>query len=208
MKELSFLFRSFEVVMGMTCFAFHIKGVLIEEQMKHIMIFCGTYFGFSYCALILNIGMFFKNYIPVFLEIFITLLAAVSFILSSILSMYFAEGDTHLMFLSPEEESNHPFFSVAKFQSTGSLVTGLFYLLHFLIAADKYFVRGTGVYNEFAKYEEVDLQLVKTEQKIDLKIMPDSWRDELIQIKYVDRLFEVPKCDCKEIEKNSRMEIK
>ncbi|KAL5290358.1 hypothetical protein ACFFRR_009979 [Megaselia abdita] len=208
MREVSFLFRSVEVLMGMLCFAFHIEGVLIVEKMNHIMIFCGTYFGFSYCALILNIGMFFNNNIPLFLEIIITLLAAISFLLSSVLSMYFAEQDTHLMFLSPDEETTHPFFAVAKWQSSVSLFTGLFYLLHFLLASDKYFVRGAGTINEFAKYEEADIQLIKTEQKIDLKIMPDSWRDELIKIKYVDRLFEIPKCDCKEIEKISRMELK
>lgn len=208
MKEFSFLFRSVEVVMGAVCFAFHIKGVLIEEQMKHIMIFCGTYFCFSYCAFILNIGMFFKNYIPVILEIIITFLAAFCFLLSSVLSMHFAEKDAHLMFLSPKEEDLHPFFYVAKRQSTMSLITGLFYLLHFLLASDRFLVRGTGTFNEFAKYEEADIHMITTEQRIDLKVMPNAWRDELIQIKYVDRLFEVPKCDCKEIEKVTRMEIK
>lgn len=208
MKEVSFFFRLVEFFLGAFCFCYHIKGVLIVEKINHVMIYCGTYFGFSYCALIMNIGMFFNYNTHILLEITITLLAAVSFLATSVLSMYFAEQDSHLMFLTPNEENDHEFFYVSKMQSAASLITGLFYLLHFFLAADKYFVRGTGIYDEFAQYEEGAVHLVATEQKIDLKIMPNSWRDALIQIKYVERLFEIPKCDCKEIEKVARTEMK
>lgn len=208
MKEVSFFFRLVEIIGGTVCFCFHIHGVLIKEKINHIMIFCGTYFGFSYCALIMNIGMFFNEYTPILLEIIIAFLAAVMFLLSSVLSMFFAEQDRHLMFLTAKEEVTHEFFEVAKKQSAGSLCTGLFYLLHFLLASDKYLIRGTHTVDEFDKYEAADIHLIGKEQKIEMKIMPNSWRDALIQIKYLDRLFVIPKCDCKQIEKVSRTEMK
>lgn len=208
MKEVFFVFRLIEICFGMVCFGAHICGVIIHEKIRHIMIFCGTYFGFSYCALILNIGLFFNNNIPLILEMTVTSLATVSYLISSVLTMYFAEKDTHLMFLSAIEEALHPFFYISRIQSTTALIAGMFFLLHFLLAADKYFVKGTKKIDEFEKYEESDIHFVTRERKIFLKIMPNSWRDRLIQFKYVDRLFDIPPCDCKEVEKIKRMEIK
>lgn len=200
MKEVFFTFRLVEIAFGLLAFGGHIQGVIISEKMNHIMIFCGTFFGFPYCGIILNIAMFFNNYTPLILELIISLLAFICYIMCSILSMRFAEVDKHLMFLAQTEEYNHEFFEIARFQGALSLVIGLFYLLHFTLAADKFLVRKRHSGHEFDEYMAVKTGKDYVEYKIDMKIMPNKWRDKLIQIKYFDRIFETTSCDCKKKE--------
>lgn len=137
MEEVWFFFKLIEIVLGFTCMAFHIQGFLDDRQpLPHQMYFCGTFFGFTLIAIFGNIGISLGSRPSMLIEAIVSGVATVFFIMSSIFSMYHAERDFHLMYLSDYEESVHPFFAISKKQSIAALTSGLFYMLHTIFAID------------------------------------------------------------------------
>ncbi|XP_055843766.1 uncharacterized protein LOC129910412 [Episyrphus balteatus] len=137
MEEVWFFFKLIETLLGSTCMIFHIQGFLDDRQpLPHQMYFCGTFFGFTIIAIFGNIGISLGSRPSMLIEAIVSGVASLFFILSSIFSMYHAEKDFHLMYLSDYEESIHPFFAISKKQSITALCCGLFYMLHTVFAVD------------------------------------------------------------------------
>lgn len=146
MQVVWLLFKFIEFVLGAICLGLHVKGVGDElEPMPHIVFYCGTFFGFTLIAIIGVLSILLRRPTTPIVEVIVNALGALAFIIASVVGMYHAEIDFHLMYLSDFEEPNHPFFRNCKQQSIASLTTGLVYLLHCIFAVDMACIKGHGL---------------------------------------------------------------
>ncbi|XP_017482411.1 PREDICTED: uncharacterized protein LOC108371373 [Rhagoletis zephyria] len=141
MQEIWCFFKLLEVLLGIGCLTFHVLGFVQTDPLPHNLFYCGTFASFTVYSLlgILNIccgrG---RNEI---MEAIPTTLGALAHFGASLLSMYHAENDFQLLFLSDFEEPRHPFFFYCKAQSIAALATGGMYMLHATFAFDALFIR-------------------------------------------------------------------
>ena len=120
--------------LSITCLITHVYGYLLSyEALPHATIFCATYAAFMCISIFGCIGkhgqIYNKNYyiidhlfliaalfvgfgIHLFYEIIILNAGAVFYIVSAIVTMYHAEKDTHLLYLTDKEEHNHRYFNI------------------------------------------------------------------------------------------------
>lgn len=144
----------------------HIIGFMYTpEPQPHEMIFCGTFFGFMLISFMATFGICMGSKIPVLLEAILAMLGFTLFTVCSIVSMYHAENDQHLMYLTDMEEWYHPFFHISRlqvkslwiicqfvrrrsliypylfFQSIVSLTAALIFLMHGIFAIDILVIR-------------------------------------------------------------------
>lgn len=63
-------------------------------------------------------------------------IAVISFTATGYLSMYYAEIDFHLMYLTNVEESRHPFFQMCMMQGALAIFTAYFHLLNVVLFLD------------------------------------------------------------------------
>lgn len=146
MQVVWLLFKFIEFVLGAICLGLHVNGVGDElEPMPHIVFYCGTFFGFTLIAIIGVLSILLRRPTTPIVEVIVNALGALAFIIASVVGMYHAEIDFHLMYLSDFEEPNHPFFRNCKQQSIASLSAGLVYLLHCIFAVDMACVKGHGM---------------------------------------------------------------
>ncbi|XP_028897239.1 uncharacterized protein LOC114804185 [Zeugodacus cucurbitae] len=143
MRSIWFTFKLFEGCLGCLCMGIQIEGFLnvavAQDLYLYIIVFsvftCTSFFG---C---LNICM---EYEPVLLrEILWSGFASFSYTVTAITTMYHAEKDLYLIYLSDleiiEDEMGHQFFGYSKTQAIYAIITSVLYLLHTVLAADIYF---------------------------------------------------------------------
>ncbi|XP_055390468.1 uncharacterized protein LOC129619305 [Condylostylus longicornis] len=125
------------MIFGIICLVYHINGTLYSvEPQPHTVFFCGTFVGFLIISLLSQIRMLLGATSPPIMESIIAVIGSIAYYFSAFASMYYAEKDFHLMYLSDEEEGRHEFFVICKSQSISSLVCGSIYLLHAVYAID------------------------------------------------------------------------
>lgn len=141
MQQVWFLFKFMEFALSCLCLAIHFMGLDDVEPIPHAVIYCGTYFGFTLLTAFGSVGILLGRPAKPLMEAIISGTGALMFILASLLTMYHAERDFHLMYLSDFEEPLHGFFGHCKHQSIASLATGLLLLLHCVLAVDICWIR-------------------------------------------------------------------
>lgn len=143
------LFKIVEAFMGYTCLTVHIINIRSESPISHVVIYCGTFFGFAMMAsfqaavIILNRG---TNPIN---ECIINVAGTLMYIVAALLSLWHLQGDYQVMYLSDFEEAEHRFFVECVLQSTLAITTGLLYLLHCILAFDTVLVKYSGNLNQY-----------------------------------------------------------
>lgn len=140
MQEIWCFFKLLEVLLGSACLTFHVLGFLHTEPLPHNLFYCGTFASFTlFAALGILNNLCGRGHTAV-IEAVTTTLGAVMHFAASLFSMYHAENDFHLMFLTDTEEPRHSYFFYCKAQSIAALTTGGMYMLHATYAYDAGFI--------------------------------------------------------------------
>ncbi|XP_053675108.1 uncharacterized protein LOC128725392 [Anopheles nili] len=139
LEKQAFLGMKFaETISCLICAALHIQGFLHHpEPFPHEMLFCGlfaSYFLISfYSFLFLLKGCSQVNYT---VEAVVAGGAFLLFVVSAFVSMYHAEKDIHLQYLTDEEEWYHQFFIYCRMQSLSATITAQVFLVHCSLALE------------------------------------------------------------------------
>ncbi|XP_064550049.1 uncharacterized protein LOC135436391 [Drosophila montana] len=151
LRPISFLFYTLETIFNMFCLAYHIKGFMsVDMHMltwdRHIFqyIYLLTFYVFMVITLFQSINICSGHIPTICMEIFKSCLASIGFTMISLLTMWDAERDFHLMYCGKEpvdgvyekETPVHPFAFYMLFQSIASLACGVLYMLHATILID------------------------------------------------------------------------
>lgn len=104
--------------------------------MEHELFFCGVFFTFWFYTLVDTVALSLGVALNLFIEAVFSACGGIFFILAALVAMILAEQDEHLMYLTDDEERNHPFFYLCKWQSILSLVTGFSFIRNFLLIMD------------------------------------------------------------------------
>ncbi|XP_050093868.1 uncharacterized protein LOC126576604 [Anopheles aquasalis] len=138
-KQLAYLgMRLVEAICCLICAFVHIEGFLhYQEPFPHEMLFCGLYAGYFLISFYSFLFHFWKccalNYL---VESVISGSGFLLFIVSAFVSMYHAETDIHLQYLSDDEEGYHRFFVYCRLQSLGATITAQIFLIHCCLSMD------------------------------------------------------------------------
>ncbi|XP_070063288.1 uncharacterized protein [Drosophila virilis] len=151
LRPISFLFYTLETIFNMFCLAYHITGFMAVDM--HMLnwdrhniqyIYLITFYVFMVITLFQSINIC-SGHNPTFcMEISKSCLASIGFTMISILTMWDAERDAHLMYTGKEpvegvyenDKPVHPFAFYLLFQSIASLACGVLYMLHATILID------------------------------------------------------------------------
>lgn len=151
MKRVWFILKFLESLLGLICLGYHTRGFLNVDYVQSHYTYCCIFGGFTLMAMFGCLNVVLKETIHPVWEVGLNLLAAVCMIGVSIDSMFHAEKDFYLMYLSAsmhdydddddddtaeEHEKPHPFFKYSKGQSIAALCCGSLFLLHFVFAFD------------------------------------------------------------------------
>lgn len=91
------------------------------------------------------------------IEVFITGLGFVLYLIVSFLAMFNAEHDHHLQYLTDKEEAQHFFFKMSRIQSILSLVGTYQFLMHFIICMDLFVIKNPLDAHKPSKQIEVNI---------------------------------------------------
>lgn len=130
--------RIIEFILSVICYTFHIfqvSAVLQEESFPFKLAFQIIYLSFVIFSAFLAVAIF-EGFLNFQVELASALAGFIFFIFASIYSMIVVENDPHLPNLSEEEEYNHLFFKINRFQSVLALFSGMFFLLHSTFTVD------------------------------------------------------------------------
>ncbi|XP_036319592.1 uncharacterized protein LOC118734015 [Rhagoletis pomonella] len=140
MRVVWFCFKLIEGCLGCLCMGTQIEGFLNVAVSQDLYLYI-TLFSVSTCISFfgcLNLCM--ENDPSFIREVIWNGFACFGYILASILTMYHAEKDLYLIYLSDleiiEDETTHSLFNYSKFQAISAIVTGVVHLLHSVLAAD------------------------------------------------------------------------
>lgn len=147
MRRVWFTFKLFETLLGLFCLGCHARGFLSITNTQDHYLYVAVFAGFTLMAMFGCISICLKESVSAFREGCLNIFAAISFILTSLDSMYHAEKDFYLMYLATEVEAEtleqfevsekpHPFFKYSKAQSVAALCCGSLFLLHAVLALD------------------------------------------------------------------------
>ncbi|EDW16634.1 uncharacterized protein LOC6575157 [Drosophila mojavensis] len=151
LRPVSFLFYTLESIFNMFCLAYHIKGFMAVDLYmlswdRHLVfyVYLVTFYVFMVITLFQSINICSGHNPTIGMEIFKSCLASVGFISISILTMWDAERDFHLMYSGREpvdgvyetDRPVHPFSAFLLYQSVASLACGILYMLHATILID------------------------------------------------------------------------
>uniref|UniRef100_A0A1A9X276 DUF7775 domain-containing protein n=1 Tax=Glossina brevipalpis TaxID=37001 RepID=A0A1A9X276_9MUSC len=136
------LFKAIEALLSAVCLIIHIQSLNKTQSMPHVIVFCGTYFGFMILSGFGCLGIILNRGTSAINECYMAIAGTLMYFSTSILGMHFAEKDYQLMYLSDFEEPLHPFFNSCKKQSECALVAGFIFLLHAFLALDVMLVHG------------------------------------------------------------------
>ena len=147
MRRVWLTFKIFEVILGLFCLGYHTRGFLnilnIQDHYAYVAVFAG----FTLMAMFGCLSICSKQAVSPFREGCLNMFAAISFLLISLDSMFRAERDFYLIYLSSSvlaetrEELEitrppHSFFKYSKAQSIAALCGGSLFLLHAILAFD------------------------------------------------------------------------
>lgn len=177
MQHVWFLFKFLEVIMGCVCLSFHIISLDELEPLPHVVFYCGTFFGYTMISFFGTIGILLGRGPKPFMEAITNGLAATMFTLASMLSMYHAENDYHLMYLSDFEEPLHKYFYHCKSQSIASLAGAFLYLLHSMYAFDVVCItkRQVNIFEDEHEEARQPIRLYFISESIELYLEGFSW---------------------------------
>lgn len=151
MKRVWFLFKVIESILGLCCLGYHARGFLNINYIQDHYTYVAVFGGFTLMAMFGCLSICLKEPVSALREGTLNSIAAIAFILVSLNSMYHAEKDFHLMYLSADTsfhieeehleeeeltEQPHPFFKYSKAQSVAALCCGSLFLLHAILAFD------------------------------------------------------------------------
>ncbi|KAM7347532.1 uncharacterized protein ACRADG_007100 [Cochliomyia hominivorax] len=151
MKRIWFTFKIIESILGLCCLGYHARGFLNISNIQDHYTYVAVFGGFTLMAMFGCLSICLKEPVSAVREGILNTMAALAFILVSMNSMYHAEKDFHLMYLSTDATSNvkeehlqeveltqppHPFFKYSKAQSVSALCCGSLFLLHAILAFD------------------------------------------------------------------------
>lgn len=140
-KAVLFSLKLCEFVSCSLCLTSHIIGVgQVTEQLPHDVLSCGIFFCFIFNSLMGGLSIVFSLAVPLLLEAIVNSIASILFLIDSIISMVYAENDEHLMFLTDDEEHQHPFFITCRRQSTFAMLTSALLSMHASLNWDMYFI--------------------------------------------------------------------
>lgn len=177
MNEVWYFLKVFELILGCVCIYYHIRGIFLEEEAaNHSIIYCGTFFGFSSIAIVGNLAACLLSPISLVLETVLGFSGLIFYVTTCFFSMYHCEQDTHLSYMSDQEEVGHKYFIFTKNQGIASLMCASVFLIHGVFACD-------------ALINSRKLQKVNDEQKLDLNIMMKPWATIISSKKMLRRIF-------------------
>ncbi|XP_023174681.2 uncharacterized protein LOC111602016 [Drosophila hydei] len=151
LRPVSFVFYTLETIFNMFCLAYHIKGFMsVDLYMlkwdKRLIYYSYlvTFYVFMVITLFQSINICSGHNPTICMEIFKSCFASFGFIAISILTMWDAERDFHLLYSGHEPvegvydkvEPVHPFASFMLYQSIASLTCGILYMLHATLLID------------------------------------------------------------------------
>ena len=148
MRRIWFTFKIFEVMLGLSCLGYHARGFLSITNIQDHYAYVAVFAGFTLMAMFGCISICLKETVSPVREGCLNMFAAIAFISVSINSMYHAEKDYYLMYLTAEtietealeeleiSDQPHPFFKYSKAQSIAALCCGSLFLLHAVFALD------------------------------------------------------------------------
>ncbi|XP_068153692.1 uncharacterized protein [Drosophila tropicalis] len=151
MRPFLFVFYTLETIFNMFCMAFHITGFHSvdlsmlgwEKQAIHYF-YLVAFYVFMVLTLFQSINICTGHTPTILMEIIKASAASCAFTVISLMTMYDAEKDFHLLYLGDEESDDvyikdepvHPFFQFMRNQSISSLTCGVLYMLHATILID------------------------------------------------------------------------
>jgi len=137
MNQVWLFFSILNLLADSVCMTAHVVGSLYSaEPLPHNMVFCGTFAGFIMIALIRTTRILMGLRTRFYPTIVIDLFGIIMHFLCALLSMHYAENDFHLIFMGPQQELDHHYFSHCKQQSIASIFAGALYLLQFALVLD------------------------------------------------------------------------
>ncbi|XP_014087215.1 uncharacterized protein [Bactrocera oleae] len=195
MQEIWCFFKLLEVLLGIVCLTFHVLGFLHTEPLPHNLFYCGTFASFTVYAAFGILNNLCGHGRTATIEAIATTLGAVMHFAASLLSMYHAEQDFHLMFLTDTEEPKHRYFFYCKAQSIAALTTGGMYMLHATYAYDAGFIRfkrelRSGVASDQETEDEESLQRYRTH--IEMFVCGKWVHKKLLRFKWFQELATKP----------------
>ncbi|XP_039493360.1 uncharacterized protein LOC120452944 [Drosophila santomea] len=154
LRPVLFVFYTLETVLNMFCMCYHVTGFQVIKVHRFSWdavaihyIYLLTFTFFSMVTLLQSVSICTGNTPSVRLEIWKSSAAAIAFVLISLTTMWDAERQFYVFFLSSDVHENpvnqyledvpmHPFFFYLRGQSISSLACGVLYLLHATIMID------------------------------------------------------------------------
>ncbi|XP_067620081.1 uncharacterized protein [Eurosta solidaginis] len=197
MQEIWCFYKLIELLLGIICMVLHVLGFLITEPVPHNLFYCGTFSSFTVFAFFSIINIFFGNGRSVLMEAIPATIGAIAHIIASLLLMYHAENDFHLMFLTDYEELLHEYFFYCKAQSIAALATGGMYMLHATFAFDAFFFKykpqeGASVETEVEEDDEVSGKVSRHRQSIELFVLGKWIHGKLMHWKWFQNIANKP----------------
>ncbi|XP_030374435.1 uncharacterized protein LOC115624004 [Scaptodrosophila lebanonensis] len=147
MRPVLFIFYTVETLINMFLMGYHIQGFMsvsldaltLQTQLSNYL--CTVvFYTFTVLTIFGSINVCTGHSTGLNAELCRTLIGAVCYIITSLLTMNQAERDFHLMFLTEEkreiEKEIHPFFKYLRAQAVCALACGVLYMLHCIIVID------------------------------------------------------------------------
>lgn len=179
MNEVWYILKIMELGLGCICTYYHTRGIQLEEETaNHSIIYCGTFFGFSIITSMGNLATCLLSPPSLLLESIIGSMGFVFYTITCFFSMYHCELDTHLSYMSDQEELRHQFFIYTRNQGLSSLTAAAIFLVHGVFAFDAFISSRS--------------KTLPDEEKLDLNIMIKPWGELLSSKKFIRRIFFVP----------------
>ncbi|XP_017041254.1 uncharacterized protein LOC108088114 [Drosophila ficusphila] len=132
MNQVWVFFKLIEVVLGIMCMFFHMRGSSYwPERIPHIILYCATFLSFAVLAALGAFRLMLTRSSVLSSQLLLTLSAAIAHYLCGVLIMRTAMLDPHLTAMNSSiEYLEHPHFAHCKQQSIAALITGTMYLMH------------------------------------------------------------------------------
>ena len=167
MRRVWFTFKIFEVILGLFCLGYHARGFLNIGNIQDHYIYVAIFAGFTLMAMFGCLSICSKEDVSPFREGCLNMFAAISFISISLDSMFHAEKDFYLTYLSAQVHAEtleefeitkppHSFFKYSKAQSIAALCGGSLFLLHAILAFDFAMVNIEGMSSSDSDEDEND----------------------------------------------------
>lgn len=208
MKRVWFIFKIIESVLGLCCLGYHARGFLNINHIHQHYTYVAAFGGFSLMAMFGCLSICLKESVSPLREGALNIFAASAFILVSLNSMYHAEKDFHLMYLSADvsevieeehleemelTEPPHPFFKYSKAQSVAALCCGCLFLLHAILAFDLAMIDSDELSEISDDYDEsVEDQEVSGQQRMPFYVFGKQVHGWLNQFEWFSTLADVP----------------